>query len=423
MKEESLRQYRQRPGERGAALVTSLLISLLLLTAGSALLLSTGMAASNSVDATAEAQAYYAAEAGLQTALSVIRRNVPPTVAGTPPTFRNFVCGSANPCTNNGDMSLWVTSAMRTLSASPSISFTLKVQDKSKIEGAAIAANDEPRFLIITARGYGPRGATKVLRMVVDAYPFDFTAKAAVAVRSSDVDSTPMERLQLGNSDPHLWNGYDQAVPPQTSLPAFAVTNTADYDAGDGFGLPTATPPNLQGSAEAAIGADQANILGPQQLVKLPISGLETWLQTADNARAFLAAQRERANTLGRLNPGDIGTYAQPQFTFIDGDLEMNGGTYGAGLLIVTGTLTQHGSSGFKGVVLVLGQGKVVRDGTPDSLGALIVAKFDRNGTTGFEGPYIDSQGGGNALVGYDSQWVKKALTTGGATVLGIIEQ
>ena len=49
--------------------------------------------------------------------------------------------------------------------------------------------------------------------------------------------------------------------------------------------------------------------------------------------------------------------------------------------------------------------------------------KFDRNGTTGFEGPYIDSQGGGNSFVGYNSQWVKKALTIGGATVLGIIEQ
>jgi hypothetical protein len=421
MKEERLGLGRQRPGERGAALITSLLISLLMLTAGSALLLSTGTGASNAVDATAEAQAYYAAEAGLQAALSVVRRNVPSTPAGTDPTFRNFVCGNADPCTNNGDLSLWVTPAMRTLSASPAISFTLSVQDKNKVEGAAIASTDEPRYLIITSRGYGPKGATKVLRMVVDAYPFDFTAHAAVAVRSSDVDTDPMEKLDVGASDPHLWNGDDQAVPPGASLPAFTVTNTADYDAGDGFGLES--DGNAQGTAEGAIGGDEANILGSQQLQKLSPTSLETWLQTADNARAFLTVMRARAVSTNRLNPGDLGSESSPKFTFIEGDLDMNGGDYGAGLMIVTGTLTQHGSSGFKGIVLVLGEGKLVRTGTPDALGALILAKFSLTDPTDFEGPHLDSQGGGNSLVGYDSGWVKKALSTGGATVLGVVEQ
>src|SRR5436305_10997 len=79
--------------------------------------------------------------------------------------------------------------------------------------------------------------------------------------------------------------------------PAFAVTNTADYDMGDGFG--TAVSGNQQGSAEAAIGADQANVLGPQQLVKLnPLTDLEEWLRTADNARAFISAWRYQASQL-----------------------------------------------------------------------------------------------------------------------------
>jgi hypothetical protein len=64
--------------ERGAALVTVLLITLLLLAAVSALLLEASMNGSNVTDATAEDQAYYAAESGIQETLNVLRGNTVP---------------------------------------------------------------------------------------------------------------------------------------------------------------------------------------------------------------------------------------------------------------------------------------------------------------------------------------------------------
>ena len=67
---------RRRKGERGAALWTSMVTSMLLLGAGSALILTTSMSATNSVDSIAETQAYYAAESGLQESLNVLRGNV-----------------------------------------------------------------------------------------------------------------------------------------------------------------------------------------------------------------------------------------------------------------------------------------------------------------------------------------------------------
>src|SRR5215218_8921274 len=101
MKNKSREISSGRPGERGAALVTALLVSMLMLAAGGALIITTGMSASNAVDSTAEAQAYYAADAGLQAALSVIRRNKPSNnPASTAATFRNLVCGTSNPCIN-----------------------------------------------------------------------------------------------------------------------------------------------------------------------------------------------------------------------------------------------------------------------------------------------------------------------------------
>ena len=75
---------KSRPEERGAALVAVMLFSLLLLAAGGALILTTAMTASSAAEATAEEQAYTAAEAGLQAALNVLRGNVAPNPLPTP---------------------------------------------------------------------------------------------------------------------------------------------------------------------------------------------------------------------------------------------------------------------------------------------------------------------------------------------------
>lgn len=70
---------RNKKDERGAAMVMVLLIALLLLTASAGLLLETSMNTQNVTDATAEQQAYNAAESGLQSAINVLRGNVVPS--------------------------------------------------------------------------------------------------------------------------------------------------------------------------------------------------------------------------------------------------------------------------------------------------------------------------------------------------------
>src|SRR5436190_8676905 len=65
--------------ERGAALVTVLLISIPLLMAGGGLIMITSMGVGNTADAAAETKAYYAAEAGAQQVLGVLRGNVAPS--------------------------------------------------------------------------------------------------------------------------------------------------------------------------------------------------------------------------------------------------------------------------------------------------------------------------------------------------------
>jgi Tfp pilus assembly protein PilX len=83
-------------GQRGAALITVLFISVLVLTLASALILTTSMSTTNAVSATDEVQAYYAAEAGTQAALNVLRGNIAPTI--------NFKTAVSNP-----QLSQWLT--------------------------------------------------------------------------------------------------------------------------------------------------------------------------------------------------------------------------------------------------------------------------------------------------------------------------
>src|SRR5258708_711791 len=72
-----------RRGERGAAMIMMLLVSVLLLGAGGALIMSTMMSANNSIGSTAEMQAYYVAESGMQSALNVLRGNTKPVITST----------------------------------------------------------------------------------------------------------------------------------------------------------------------------------------------------------------------------------------------------------------------------------------------------------------------------------------------------
>src|SRR5215207_1880562 len=72
-----------RAGERGAALITMLLASVLLLGAGGALIMTTMMSANNSIGSTAEMQAFYVAESGMQSALNVLRGNTKPTITAS----------------------------------------------------------------------------------------------------------------------------------------------------------------------------------------------------------------------------------------------------------------------------------------------------------------------------------------------------
>jgi hypothetical protein len=171
-------------------------------------------------------------------------------------------------------------------------------------------------------------------------------------------------------------------------------------------------------------------------------SNLDTFLRSAQDARDFLDTMRESAQgeywpvgSTGAANdryfpsgtaPADFGANnptATPKglFTFVDGDAALPPAG-GAGLLIVTGTLDMRGSAEFKGIILVLGKGEVLRNGGGGgtTLGSIVVAKFGATGE--FLAPTFDSNGSGNSDIKFDSKWVEAALTRVGPRVVGVSE-
>jgi hypothetical protein len=270
--------------------------------------------------------------------------------------------------------------------------------------GVSVTA-PQPKRLVAKITGFGPRAAQKQMQMLLARYAFDFSPVSAITLRSADDGSGA--GVQVGSSAVYTYSGFDNAA--GGDLPAIGVTSGTDYTGLIGQSLPGN---QVQGVPAAVQQIDNGD--------------LPSLLQTADNARAAVISMRTIAQQSGRYYttatpPSEFGSTSSPKITFIDGDgvLPPAGG---AGLLVVTGTLTMDGNAAFKGVVLVLGQGVLIRHGggNGSTLGAVLVAKFNNSGD--FLPPTLTTDGGGNSLIQYDSAWVRRALASPGPKVMAIGE-
>jgi len=270
----------------------------------------------------------------------------------------------------------------------------------------AKVTSPDPKRLLLKSYGFGPQGAQKRLELMVTKANFEFEVPAGVTFRGAD-DCTAMS-FDTGSSGAKWYSGVDHAG-VEAQRPAFAVTPCDEDDAKAGIKKPdTVVDPEvgLLGDAETTPGT-----------VETP-----SFLENADRARAYLNALQAKAQSTGRYF-GD-GTKINdsvnsPMFTFVDGDCTLEGGS---GFLVVTGTLTLKGNPSFKGAILVLGTGVLIRNGggNGDIYGGITVAAFGRN-SGNFTKPTFQTNGGGNSTIQYDSAALKNAIGSG-QNVSGIRE-
>ena len=189
---------------------------------GGALILTTSMSAVLAVDSTAELQAYYSAEAGVNAALNVLRGNVQSNPANTAATFRNTA--------DNPKLGLWMDysttingASAVSLSNNPVLGYSVDVDDPDDFIPPKV-----PTRLLLRVTGYGPKGATKQMEVMVDRYIFDYSAMATILIRSNDDNSTVMSTFAIGSSSAKDYWGTDQAD-PSTAIPVIGVTHTNDF--------------------------------------------------------------------------------------------------------------------------------------------------------------------------------------------------
>lgn len=417
----------ERRGERGAAIVTVILFATLLLAAGGTLLLTTTMSALNAVDSTGEMQAYYGAEAGMQAVMSVLRGNVPPTVPGVTATFRNLKL--------NPTMALWLpynatvgTTQVVAVNGAGAPFCAYRVTDVIDLDNTPAA--DEPARLLIRVTGYGPRQSIKMMEMVVNKGPFSLDPPAAITIIGAENGSSMQAGdFDIGDSSPRGYSGTDAATGSARVKATFGFTQQADRDLAEctfspGCTLYSANPNPLYNnkSVSSTDNTPRARLVANNEL--------PGWLRTANAARYFVSEVRAEAEDIHRSFTGappngtSFGTVDNPVLTFVNGDFEFSGN--GAGLLVVTGTLTLKGDFQYDGVILALGTGDIIRNGGGGGFikGALVLADFPLNGNSGFQArPSFNTNGGGNSDIKYHSQNVAKAFETLGPMARAVRER
>lgn len=413
-----MRTGSDRHGEKGAALVISILIATLLLAVAGTVILTTGMSATTSIDATAELQAYYAAETGLESTLNVLRGHRQPNgiASTTRMGFRTAVTPStsnhANDTSTTARLSAWLNYGVdwRVRPTGANYSYTVVVMDPDDPNGTTrnADANYRPTRVHVQVTGYGPKGSVKRMEMIVQKTSFEFEPDAMLLIRGADNGSAAT--FDVGTSAAKFYSGQDNAS--VTNLPTLGVTSIADV-------------------AVVSDAITKGATVQDEKLRLVAIEDLPSWLHTADAARTFLNEMQLVARSMGRYftsYSGMAGSTASPAFTFVNGNVTLDGG---GGLLIVTGNLVLNGNAVFNGTVLVLGEGTITRDGGGNGtiLGSIYVAKFARSWPANENGqphnflqPVVNIGGGGTANFIYDSNWVQKSKDALGDIVRDVRE-
>jgi hypothetical protein len=165
---------------------------------------------------------------------------------------------------------------------------------------------------------------------------------------------------------------------------------------------PAPLVPSVQNEGTSTAQYPSNNLLGPT-------SNWSTPAQLNQLAQAM-------ANQANIVCPGNaacsgstFGTDAVPRITYFNGDATVSGG---AGVLVVTGTLTFNGNTNFDGLILVIGQGvmNVHGGGGGQVNGEVLIANtnshtapYGQLATLG--SPTLNWTGGGSNFIQYNSCW------------------
>ncbi len=462
-------------------MVTVVLLLMLLMAACGAIILITGVANTTTVDAVAERQAAQAAEAGMQLALNTLRGNA----NGTAISFRDaairVTSNKADDWSPTPRLSKWLNydypaSQPDRVSLTPSynpvtgLAFSVSIEapdavptviptpNPTWVDGPVVKpvppikppkpawhpwdcahcswdythcslynppnngtlrsdgtgcrhkhcipppnwgglADDGYQRLLVKVVGYGPRGARKELELLVKRVMFEYEAEPLIYIQGS-TSGTPVSFNVTGTPEVKFDSGDNIA---------FILTSATDQTT-------VQTTVELPDKMTIAGKGDDYEVVGVAERPK--------WLASAAQARDLMNDLEEDAKVRGRrftsYPTGNAGTDTVPQYTFVGGDATLNGN--GVGVLVVTGKLTISQNNSFKGVILLLGEGRLdITGGDAKVEGSVVVAKYGLSDE--FLPPVLNFSGVGKFELKYNSGRVDAAMKLVNMRVMAVREQ
>ncbi len=399
--------------ERGMALVIVMFALVVMTIMGLSIAYTAGLEVRSSKNELLANQAYYAAEAGLQEALNVIRGHRCPIGAS-----------SCDPVLESNKISLGIASNLSTSNAPtdtatvPRLSRWLSYNAPDDTGVVTLDATNGLYYKVqvetipgsadveLTSTGYAPLGAKRTLRLrLVNNSTLITPLPAVITLLGTNPSGT------TGSSNAHTTSGIDSAATPSSNpnwaqeKPIIGAVGTANVNI-------LRSSSNFGGDKP---GTFVTNFPDPVMDIATTNTGVIPFNNDPAQARAFITAISGIANTV--LNPGDslpsgaLGTYSNPTIVVANGDLTI-GPIRGAGILVVTGTLTLHGNFSYDGLIFVLGEGHVVRNGGGNGTvnGGFVLAAFGNTSTTMDGSPDFHTNGGGGSNVYYNSASIQNAL-------------
>jgi hypothetical protein len=258
----------------------------------------------------------------------------------------------------------------------------------------------------VTSLAVLPNGSQKLLQYVVTPASLNLKFPSALTLNSNNAS------MNGGSSNGYQINGQDQCNAAALPLPAIGyngggATNYNNIKSG----LPH--PNNY-------IGAPPPGPAPPTPSVVNVTSTLSPSLQTPASLDALVQLISQNADAVitpasgYHADPGDLPSGMSPSnpvTVVVNGDYSQSGGFTGYGLLVVTGNFNFTVGSGWRGIILVIGQGTVNGSGGGGNEfdGVLFVAKTQNASGTELAAlgqATLNMSGNGGSGINYNSCWV-----------------
>ena len=240
------------------------------------------------------------------------------------------------------------------------------------VDGRAVLADSNAR-VIVTGVGVGPNHSFEVVEAIIEPDvnlpPLPASVITLMGSSPTFVGGASGSEKYRGD-DCHFLGGGDPAL----DMPIIGVmTDDAETDVEGGMsGDPMKYTSGSYDGDETAVNLNDA---ADPLLAGTGMGTMDANWQNCAYLRDLLV-QLKKYSTIYCAGSCVLGATTKDDLTFIEGDLVIGPGQHLTGMLVVTGSLEINGSSSFAGVILVIGEGSLLRNGGGSGVlsGSTIVA-------------------------------------------------